>query len=400
MAMIKWIITTAEKYAGLLVKDSNALYFLSDTQEIYKGETSFTQPTTMVVDFPAKGALGRVYIKQTTLEGKVWTGTEWKTVIQPVAQSMTGAGGETTPVSGDAVKAYVASQLSTAISNKFVEGITYDKATKQLKYTKGEAQTAVDITGFVTGASYAGETGILTFTVQGGENVTVNLPKENFVKSGSYDPVEKDLILILQDNTEIRIPADDLIDTSEFKSSETVNMTVGEDGFVKAEVKISAESGNTLVKKTDGLYVAAADVSNKLDKVAASKAGEIIIAKADGTVAVSGVKAGAATLASAPNATTLATEAAVNAIKTALESSIGTKVAKTDISTAIGASATSSDAKVASERAVAVAIENVKAETVAKSAIVTSLNADAASADKVASEQAVVAAMSWTVLAE
>ena len=398
MAMIKWIITTAEKYAGLLVKDSNALYFLSDTQEIYKGETSFTQPTTMVASFPTKGALGRVYINQNTLEGKVWTGTEWKTVIQPVAQSMTGAGGETTPVSGDAVKTYVAQQLTTAISNKFVEGITYDKATKQLKYTKGEAETVVDIGGFVTGASYAGDTGILTFTVQGGENVSVNLPKENFVKSGSYDPVAKDLILVLQDNTEIKIPAGDLIDTSEFKSSETVDMSVGEDGFVKAEVKISAESGNTLVKKADGLYVAAADVSNKLDKVAASKAGEIVIAKADGTVEVSGVKAGAATLGAAPNATTLATEAAVNAIKTALESSIATKVAKTDISTAIGASATSSDAKVASERAVAVAIENVKAETVAKSAIVTALNADGASADKVASEQAVVAAMSWTVL--
>lgn len=398
MAMIKWIITTAEKYAGLLVKDTNALYFLQDTQEIYKGETSFTQPTVMVAEFPAKGALGKVYINQTTLEGKVWAGTEWKTVIQPVAQTMTGAGGETTPVSGDAVKTYVASQLSTAIADKFVEGITYDKATKQLKYTKGEAQTAVDIAGFVTGASYAGETGILTFTVQGGEDVTVNLPKENFVKSGSYDPVEKDLILILQDNTEIRIPADDLIDTSEFKSSETVDMTVGEDGFVKAEVKISAESGNTLVKKTDGLYVATPDVSNKLDKVATAKAGEIIIAQADGTVAVSGVKAGAATLASAPNATTLATEAAVSAIKAALEANIATKIETSAISTTIGASTASSDSKVASEKAVAKAIEAVRADSVAKTDIVTTLNAEGASNSKVVSEQAVVAAMSWAVL--
>ena len=399
MAMIKWIITTAEKYAGLLVKDANALYFLQDTQEIYKGETSFTQPTVMVATFPGKGALGKVYINQTTLEGKVWTGTAWKTIIQPVAQTMTGAGGETTPVSGDAVKAYVAQQLTNAITGTFVEGITYDKTTKQLKYTKGEQETTVGIEGFVTGASYAGDTGVLTFTVQGGEAISLNLPKENFVKSGSYDAVEKDLVLVLQDNTEVRIPADDLIDSSEFASTETVEMVTGpEDGLVRANVKVSAEKGNTLVKKADGLYVAAVDVSNKLDKVATAKEGEIIIAQADGTVAVSGVKAGNATLNAAPNATTLATEAAVDAIRTALENSIGTKIDKTAISISIGAAASSSDNKVASEKAVATALEAVKAETVAKTAITNVISVDSNSADKVVSEQAVVAAMSWATL--
>lgn len=395
MAMIKWIITTAEKYAGLLVKDSNALYFLQDTQEIYKGETSFTQPTSLVANFPEKGALGRVYINQTTLEGKVWTGTQWRTVIQPVAQTMTGAGGETTPVSGDAVKAYVATQLAQAITGNFVDGITYDKTTKQLKYTKGEAETTVDIAGFVTGASYAGDTGILTFQVQGGEAIQVNLPKENFVKSGKYDAVEKDLVLTLQDGSEIRIPADDLIDSSEFVSSETVSMAAGEDGLVKAEVKISATAGNALTKNADGLYVAPTDISNKLDKVATAKEGEIIIAKADGTVAVSGVKAGAATLNVTPNATTLATEAAVNAIKTALENTIATKVSASAISTSIGTSAASSDSKVASEKAVATAIEAVKAGTVAKTAMTNTISAESNSADKVVTEQAVVAAMSW-----
>lgn len=400
MAMIKWIITTAEKYAGLLTKDTNALYFLQDTQEIYKGETSFTQPTIMVADFPDKGALGRVYINQTTLEGKVWAGSSWKTVIQPVAQSMTGAGGETTPVSGDAVKEYVAKELSTAITGKFVDGITYDKENKQLKYNIGESENTVDIGGFVTDASYSGETGVLTFTVQGGEAIELNLPKENFVKSGSYDAKEKDLVLILQDDTEIRIPADDLIDSSEFTSTETVEMTTSkEDGLVRANVKISNEGGNTLVKKGDGLYVAAVDISNKLDKVATAKEGEIIVAQADGTVAVSGYKAGTAELDGAPNATTLATEAAVDSIRTALINQLGNKLDKSAISTSIGTSTGSSDDKVASERAVAVAIEAVKAEVIAKTDITNTISADSNSADKVVSEQAVVAAMSWITLA-
>lgn len=399
MAMIKWIITTAEKYAGLLVKDTNALYFLQDTQEIYKGETSFTQPTIMVADFPAKGALGRVYINQTTLEGKVWTGAEWKTVIQPVAQSMTGLGGETTPVSGDAVKAYVTEQLTHAITGKYVEGITYDKDSKNLKYTIGEEETEVAIEGFVTGASYAGDTGILTFKVQGGEDLTVNLPKENFVKSGSYDPITKDLILVLQDDSEVRIPAGDLIDTSEFKSTDTVEMKTDETGHVVANVKVSAEGGNTLEKRADGLYVATVDISNKLDKVATAKENEIIIAQADGTIATSGVKAGNATLNVAPDANTLATEAAVNAIKTALEAQIGTKIDKSALTTTIGAAVSASDDKVTSEKAVATALEALEARTVAKTAMTDVISIDSNSSDKVVTEKAVVAAMSWATLA-
>lgn len=70
-------------------------------------------------------------------------------------------------------------------------------------------------------------------------------------------------------------------------------------------------------KKWKAKTITQVDISGKLDKVAAAHADEIITAKADGTVQVSGKKVGGATLAASPNANTLATEAAVDAAITA-----------------------------------------------------------------------------------
>lgn len=401
MAMIKWVITTSAAYVGLEVKDTNALYFLQDTQEIYKGETSFTQSIVMVNDqFPDKGAQGKIYIHNTTLEGKVWAGSSWKTVIQPIATTLTDGATENKAVSGEAVKTYVTEKLTEAVTGKFVDGITFDKASKEIRYTKGGETNNVAIDGFVTDVSYAGETGILSFTVEGGEAININLPKDNFVKSGTYNKESKEIILTLVDKSQVKIPAGDLVDVNEFQSTATVQLAASEEGVVTANVKLSTTKGNQIQAKEDGLFVAATDISGKLDKVTGERVDEIITANADGTIKVSGKKAGGATLAIAPDANTLATEAAVSAIKTALESSINTKFNKSDIVTSVGAAGSASDVKVASEKAVATAIEAVKSAKVDKTSITTTISAESNSADKVASERAVVAAMSWVVLSD
>lgn len=397
MAMIKWIITNSTSFTGLAEKDNNALYFLQDTQEIYKGSTSFTQSVMMVSSFPEKGAQGKVYMHSTTLEGKVWTGSEWKTIIEQVAKSLADGVTENKAVSGEAVKTYVTQKVTEAVANKFVEGITYSKDTKELSYTIGDRETKVGIEGFVTNAQYEGTTGKLTFSVQGGEAIEINLPKDNFVQSGRYDDNTQEIILTLVDGSEVKIPAGDLVDVYTFSSTNTIEMTET-DGAVTAKVKVSAESGNQLEAKGDGLYVAATDISGKLDKVAGERADEIITAKADGTVKVSGIKAGNATLAEDANANTLATEAAVAAIRATLEGSISTKVAKSDITTSISAVGSASDTKVASEKAVAQAIEKLNGDKVDKTDVIAEVSVDSNSATKVASEAAVIAAISWVTL--
>lgn len=396
MSMIKWVIGTSTQYKALSQKDPNTLYFLSDTQEIYKGSTSFTQSSELVENFPESGAQGRIYIHSTNLEGRVWTGTTWKTVIQPIAESLTDGEVERKAVSGEAVKTYVKQHVTAAIADK-VDGIGYDKEKKQLTYTKGDQTTAVDIGGFVTGAKYNPQSGILSFDVQGGKSIHINIPKDNFVQSGRYDEATKNIILELGNGEEVQIPAGDLIDVTEFESTETVELTT-EGGIVKANVKLSTASGNQLKLNGNGLYVEATDISNKLDKVDEQREDEIIIAKADGTVKTSGKKVGGTTLSDSPNGNTLATEAAVSAIKNTLEGFINVKVNKSDIATTIGNVDTALDTKVASEKAVATAIAQLDNNKINKSNITTQIPEGAGSVDNVVSERAVVSALSWVEL--
>lgn len=399
--MIQWIITDSARYKLVPEKSANALYFLQDTGEIYKGEKSFTEAVNLVANFPDSGALGKLYVHSTTLEGKVWNGTTWTTVIQPVANTV--ENDQVKPVTGHAVQTYVAGEFARQLAGKYVNGITYNKETKELSYTKDSGEPVkVGIEGFVTGASYESLTGNLKFTVQGGEEVVVNLPKENFVTSGKYKSETKEIVLTLAQGGEVKIPAASLVDIYTGGATQTATVAVSEGNEITVDVKVSATEGNQIVKNEDGLFVAATDISGKLNKVVAKKAGELVIAKADGQVEVSGVKVGAAALGSTPNANTLATEAAVEAVKVALQGSIDTKFDRANVATVAAESAAlASDLKVLSEKAVLKAIEAMNAEItdrIEKGSIVTAVNAEQASEEKVVSEKALVSAMSWTTI--
>lgn len=397
MAMIKWIVTNSAAYHRLVEKETNALYFLEDTREIYKGAKSFTQATELVTTFPEKGAQGRIYIHETTLEGKVWVNNDWKTVIEKVAQRLTDEDTETKAVSGEAVKTYVKQQVTAAVADK-VNGISFDKISKQLTYETPTGSNTVDIDGFLTGAKYNAKTGMLSFDVQGGRGIHINLPKDNFVESGRYDADRKLIVLELVSGDSVEIPAGDLIDDTEFVNSQTVDMNVSEDGQVSATVRVDQNSNNQITVTQNGLYVAPTNLDGKLDKVESERAEEIIIAKADGSVRVSGLKAGASRINDDADDHTLATEAAVAAIRTALTSSIAEKINLSAISRNVPVTAEASDDKVASERAVAVAIDELKGEKIDKTSIVEQLPEANGAVDKVASEAAVVAALSWVTL--
>lgn len=410
--LIKWIKTTSTAFATLQAKNANALYFLEDTGEIYKGSVAFTESVKLVDSLPEKGALGKIYVNNTTLEGKVWTGTAWKTVIQSLVKSLDDKSTQQGPVSGEAVKNYVKEKFATAVEGSLINNITFDKATKELRYTKAGSsdQTAVAIDGFFTGASYDGSTGILSFTVEGGEAVSINLPKDNFVNGGSYDKSTKEIVLTLTQGGEVRIPAVDLVDIYTVGDTATVAMSMDAKNKITANVKVSSSAGNVLKANADGLFVQATDISGKLDKVDSNKAGEIIKANADGTVSTSGVKVGGATLNATPNEHTVATESAVSAIRSALEQSIATKVAKANIiSTSHIGTVNADEEHIYSSAATKKLVEDAKAainhsmselegRVVAKSDISTSLNEAAPSDSKVISESALMAALSWQVL--
>ena len=68
--------------------------------------------------------------------------------------------------------------------------------------------------------------------------------------------------------------------------------------------------------------IASVDVSGKMDKIADSVADQIVLSNADGSVKLSGKSIGGATLADSPNENTLATEAAVKALDTAMNARV------------------------------------------------------------------------------
>lgn len=401
--LLKWVTGSSAAFAALENKDEHTLYFIQDTGEIYKGSKSFTEAVIFVdADFPTKGAVGKVYVKESNLEGRVWTSTGWKTIIQPIATTLNDSVVENKAVSGEAIKAYVNSKFTEQVTGKFVDSVSYDKATKQLKVNKGDQVELVPIEGFVTNVDY--DAGVLTFNVQGGETIKINLPEDNFVESGIYDADTKKIILTLQNGERVEIPAASLVDVYTGESTNSVTVAVSHDNKITANVKVSSTGGiNALSIKEDGLFVAHTDISGKLDKVAAERAGEILVANADGHAELTGLKAGNGTIAEDANNTTLATEAAVAAIKTALEQNIATKFDKTNIKNTSTAAATAGEASedhVLSEKAILTKLEALDAKKIDNTNIVTTINAESPNENKVVSEKALVAAMSWVVLTD
>ncbi len=79
MAKVLFYAATAAQFAALQSKDENALYFLTDTGEFYKGATRFSFPVQSVTDFPADGETGILYVKSDG-EAKIWTGSSYITI--------------------------------------------------------------------------------------------------------------------------------------------------------------------------------------------------------------------------------------------------------------------------------------------------------------------------------
>lgn len=425
--MLDWYIISSADYEAAKTASKLSdeyLYFLSDTHQIMRGATSFTDACELYTGAkPATPAANRLYINSTTLEGSVYSATSktWTTVIHPVAATVS-SDNTVAPVSGKAVADYVAEELAKVTgSNAVLTAVTYDKTTRQLSVTDGTgavAKTTLD--GLAVSMNYEETTGALTIADQSGAVLsTVNLDLERFVSDASFDPETNKITLKFNDNqTPLEIDVAHLVDTYTVDDTATVDLTM-DSNKITADVKVSAVEGNTLLAKDDGLYVATVDQSAKMDKVAGNKADEILVADAAGNAALSGKKVGGATLSASADANTVATEAAVEAIRAALQANIDAKIAKVAtgkadevlIATADGQAAVSGvkiggeafaqtpdAATLATEKGVAAHVTSVVNQKITDT-IVTNGNlassVAAASDTKVASEKALLNALTW-----
>lgn len=328
--MITWHYITRATFdaASVSEKTSDKLFFLSDTGEIYRGTQSFTESVIMYTEEPTVKAVGKLYINTNTLEGKIWNGTSWTTVIQAVQASMD-ATNTNLPVSGKAVADYVKTQIEDVTgSGDLVAGVAYTAESNSLTVTMADQSTdTIALTNVAADLVYDPKTGLLQVKNAAGTTIGagINLDLERFVSSAEYDHEQGKILLTFNDgSTPLEIDVGDLVDTYTTTNTSTIAMTVTGNQF-SAEAIVSSAAGNLLQKTDNGLYVAI-DLSGKMDKDTDAVAGNLAKFDANGNAVDAGLVAGGAALAAEPSASVLATEAAVAAIRTALQGAINGKM--------------------------------------------------------------------------
>ena len=329
--MVQWHIIDAATYyaADPSTLSDEKIYFLSDTKEIYRGATGFTEAVVMYTgELPATPARKKIYVNTANGEGKVYTGNGWATVIAPIDSTVVTDG--TNPVNSKAVIEYVTKAVNDATSaDNLIASVAYTPTGAKLTVTNA-AGTSEELVLSSLGASldYDSATGKLslkdvTGAVLGSE---INLDLERFVKSGSYDPDTGKITLVFNDDeSPVEIPVGDLVDTYTAKNSGSIRLTVTNNEFV-AEAIASAADGNVLEIKEDGLYVAACDLSDYMHLVADADTTALPMLNAQGQVINGTYKPGGASIAETPTATVLATELAVNALVASTKATIDASI--------------------------------------------------------------------------
>lgn len=387
MSQVLFYAVTAAQYAGITTKDSNALYFITDGNRIYKGGVPYTHPVEVVTTFPTSGLTGTLYVHKTTYEAKVWNGTAWSMISLPVVTSIGTSPTNTQLPTAQAVKTYVDAEIvnvNTGLSGA-VSNVGYEEASKSLAVQKGAGEAVVTpLKGLFDGATYNGASGVLSFTTNGGTPVTVTLPVEQFLSAAAYNEETHILTLTLNNDTEFDVNLADLVDTYEGGSTTSVVVNIA-GGVVTATVKVSSETGNQISVKSDGLFVPATDITGKMDKTAGT-AGTLLTGDAAGN-AVRTDKKVVTTL------TNLDTDVPTTKAVTAVTSSIDTKA--TNAQTA----ANGKMAKVAAAANGQVIVANASGDATASGkAIGGATLADTPNANTLATEAAVASALSWQTL--
>ena len=72
-------------------------------------------------------------------------------------------------------------------------------------------QTDADVAETIIGVNLNTESGIITLTRKNGTTFTIDLPTEKIIKSGYYDSDTEEIVLVLEDESEIRFGASELV---------------------------------------------------------------------------------------------------------------------------------------------------------------------------------------------
>lgn len=296
-----WVGTSAN-YEALETKVAGAIYFLTDTRQIARGNVKFSQEAQLVSSLPGSGIRGYIYFNTTDSIAYIYTGTEFKPIGVITISDIESAEDADVPNVG-AVKTYVAAQVASGVANKVdkVEG-------KQLStedYTTAEkTKLATYPENYSTVTALIDQKVASVYKYKGTVATEAELPEADQVVGDVWHVTEKSKEFVWDGTKWEELGG--IVDLSGYYTKEEVDSAIDTD----VEAARSALQTN---------------IDAKAAKVTGAVEGNLAGLNAAGDLTDSGVKVGGATLASTPNATTAATEAAV---KAAVDTAAGTKVDK------------------------------------------------------------------------
>ena len=120
------------------------------------------------------------------------------------------------------------------------------------------------IADFINDVEYDGEDGSLKFKKPNGEDVTINLPKDNFLSAASFDADSNILTLELVDGSKVDVPLSELVNLYTGGDTNSAKVSVSEEGVITAEVLISEDEGNALEERENGLFIKAIPIATEI----------------------------------------------------------------------------------------------------------------------------------------
>ena len=237
-------------------RNSNTLYWVTDTRQLYKGNDLYNDAVRIVSELPAEPITGVLYIVNGVV--KAYTGSEWVDISVNVTNDSTDVS-EDKVMSSAAVADAIKNAIETALGNvgeggsatpENVVNTVVSTEAGTITVTKGSTDESVKLAGVVYEPSYDSTTRTITLPynklVDGAvqeDTLVIALGQDMVVTSDSYyDSDNKKIVLALSTGGTIEIPVEDLVST----------------------IKISDTTGNALVENEDGLFVKdlSGDISN------------------------------------------------------------------------------------------------------------------------------------------
>ena len=317
LSLEKISVSEYKKKVSVSEIDLKTIYWLDDGT-IYVGNNLYGGKVEIIESDPTFPEMNTIYVDKNTLQLKTFNGVSYDVISKGYTISLENTSSDDLVPTAKAVASYVQNKIQEVIeSDSGITSISYLE-NGELSVTKDGETSTIPLNGMTYAPTYDETTRKLTIPIVGSSALEINFAKDTAVTAGKYNEDTNEIWLTLaEDKTYtdesklIKIPAQGLIDIYTGKETNTTTTTVSETNEISVDVKISAESGNSLSVKSDGLYVNVPSDANKLDKVTTGHVDEIITANADGTVKVSGKSIGGDTLVPTPDANTIATEAAV-----------------------------------------------------------------------------------------